>query len=106
MNDLKRPNSSERTEDGARSLGEGGDLSRKDPDKLDTLAGRSGGGDSGGGAYPNPHTGKEPGKDGFMGEGGQTEMAYHGTGQLGEDEVGGNANSPARKTGKGGDESR
>lgn len=62
--------------------------------------GRTGGGDSGGGAYPNPHTGKE-GKDtggGFMGHGGQTEMPYHGTGQLGERETGGNANAPAEKT--------
>lgn len=40
----------------------------------DKLNGRQGGGDSGGGAYPNPHTGKEGGgKDGFLGSGGQTE---------------------------------
>lgn len=32
-----------------------------------------GSGESGGGAYPNPHTGKKP-KDGFMGHGGQTEL--------------------------------
>jgi hypothetical protein len=64
----------------------------------DTLAGRTGGGDSGGGAYPNPHTGKKPGNDGFMGHGGQTEMPYHGTGRLGEEDVGGNENSPAGKT--------
>jgi hypothetical protein len=60
--------------------------------------GRTGGGDSGGGAYPNPHTGKEDKKagGGFMGHGGQTEMPYHGTGQLGGDKTGGNANSPTR----------
>ena len=58
--------------------------------------GRSGGGDSGGGAYPNPHSGKEGGKDGFMDRGGQTEMPYHGHGQLGEEETGDNPNAPAK----------
>ncbi len=62
------------------------------------INGRSGGGDSGGGAYPNPHTGKEPQNDGFMGHGGQTEMEYHGTGQLGEKELGGNPNAPTGKS--------
>lgn len=54
-------------------------------------------GESQGGAYPNPHRGKKP-KGGFMGHGGQTEIDYHGTGQLGEDKVEGqeNVNSPAR----------
>jgi hypothetical protein len=34
----------------------------------DKIHGRSGGGDSGGGAYPNPHSGKDKGgADGFMG---------------------------------------
>ena len=59
----------------------------------------AGGGESQGGAYPNPHTGKEAkgGPDSFMGHGGQTEMGYHGTGQLGEDEVeDANANAPAK----------
>jgi hypothetical protein len=63
-----------------------------DDDKLD---GRHGGGESGGGAYPNPHSGKEGAKDGFTGSGGQTEMPYHGQGQLGEDETGDNPNAPA-----------
>lgn len=56
-------------------------------------------GESGGGAYPNPHSGKEGSADGpgkLMGHGGQSEMAYHGHGQLGEDEVeGSNDNAPA-----------
>lgn len=39
----------------------------------DTLA-KDGPGESGGGAYPNPHTGKKPG--GFSG--GQTEKPYSG----------------------------
>jgi len=62
----------------------------------DKLNGRQGGGDSGGGAYPNPHSGKDVGgKDGFLGSGGQTEKPYHGSGQLGEDETSDNPNAPA-----------
>lgn len=58
-----------------------------------------GGGESQGGAYPNPHSGKdpkEPGPDDFMGHGGQSEIGYHGTGQLGDTDVEGrdNANAP------------
>lgn len=56
--------------------------------------GRSGGGESAGGAYPNPHTGAKA-KGGFMGHGGQSEMAYHGTGRLGDRKVGDNPNAPA-----------
>jgi hypothetical protein len=59
-----------------------------------------------GGAYPNPHTGKEErgeksGMTGFLGHGGQSEMGYHGTGQLGGEDVvpGGNKNAGA-KTGR------
>lgn len=80
MNDPKLPNES--TESG------------------EALNGREGGGDSGGGPYPNPHSGKDdPGREGYMGHGGQTEMPYHGAGRLGEQDTGGNANSPAKKTG-------
>jgi hypothetical protein len=45
------------------------------------IASRKGGaGESGGGAYPNPHTGKGQKSNfgGFFGHGGQTEIAYHG----------------------------
>ena len=35
--------------------------------------GSKGAGESGGGAYPNPHSGKAP-KDGFLDHGGQTEI--------------------------------
>lgn len=41
------------------------------------------GGESGGGSYPNPHTGKKPSGDGpdtFMGHGGQTDIGYRGSG--------------------------
>jgi hypothetical protein len=63
----------------------------------DKTHGRAGG-ESQGGAYPNPHTGKEEaGKsEGF--HGGQSKTAYHGSGQLGEEDVDGqeNVNSPAK----------
>jgi hypothetical protein len=61
------------------------------------MHGRAGGGDSGGGAYPNPHTGDdgEPDAGGFLGHGGQSKMAYYGHGRLGGKEVGGNSNAPA-----------
>jgi hypothetical protein len=55
--------------------------------------------ESQGGAYPNPHTGKEAeGKsEGF--HGGQSNAAYHGTGQLGDEDVEGqeNLNSATKK---------
>ena len=99
MNDAKRPSASENSPDTAASDGEGGDLARGDPERHAEMSGRSGGGDSGGGAYPNPHTGKQGGgNDGFLGHGGQTEMPYHGTGRLGEDVTGGNANAPTTET--------
>lgn len=41
-------------------------------------------GQSAGGAYPNPHTGKD--KGGF--HGGQSEPGYFGNGQLGDKDVG------------------
>ena len=56
-----------------------------------------GSGQSGGGAYPNPHTGKEDGhSDGYGGHGGQSGMEYHGTGQLGDKKTGDNPNAPAK----------
>ena len=71
----------------------------RDQAEAERQTGRKGAGESGGGAYPNPHTGKEDGKmGGFQGHGGSSEMEYHGTGQLGEDEVGENANAPAEGT--------
>ena len=95
------PNAHTHSPDNAHSQGEAGDVARGDPSKMEEFNGRQsglGGGDSGGGAYPNPHTGKKPDNDRFMGHGGQTEMPYHGSGQVGEDVVGGNENSPASKT--------
>lgn len=53
------------------------------PDRAN-VQGRSAGGESGGGAYDNPHADKQPTGGGFMGHGGQTDIAYHGGGQAGE----------------------
>ncbi len=51
------------------------------------------GGESGGAPYPNPHHDKEGGEFGtFMGHGGQSDIAYHGSGQLGERKVDGDKN--------------
>ena len=41
--------------------------------EVGSTPGSKGPGESGGGPYPNPHTGKEP-KNGFTGHGGQTEI--------------------------------
>lgn len=49
--------------------------------------GRISGGESSGGPYPNPHRGKKKPKNSpsdFLGHGGQTEIGYHGPGQLGD----------------------
>jgi hypothetical protein len=59
--------------------------------------GRTGGGESGGGSVPHPRTGKaRGGLNGFFGHGGQSEISYHGSGRLGDDEV--EANEPTGKT--------
>lgn len=78
-----------------RSNGEdrGGHVAPGNPEVLDE--GRKAGGQSGGGAYPNPHKGKEAKKGGLMASGGQTGMVYHGTGQLGERKTGDNSNAPS-----------
>lgn len=50
-------------------------------------------GESQGGAYPNPHTGKKPGD--FTG--GQSVQGYHGTGQLGDEKVSEQPNAGSRR---------
>lgn len=105
MSNPEIPNASTNTPDNAKSWGQAGDVARGDPDRQASFNGSTGGGQSGGGAYPNPHSGKEGGKnEGWMGHGGQTEMPYHGSGQLGEEKTGENANSPTEKTKSGQDE--
>src|SRR3546814_14189800 len=58
---------------------------RKDaPDGVDPeeVSGRTGGGESGGGPYPTPHTGKDGDSnyDGNLGHGGPTATEYYGPG--------------------------
>ena len=70
-----------------------------DEAKAEERSGGRGAGQSGGGPYPNLHSGKEDAEmGGYEGHGGQTGMEYHGTGQLGKKKVGDNANAPARGT--------
>jgi len=72
------------------------------PDGVNSQAqeGATGGSDSGA-PYPNPHTGTEgedTGMNGPNAHGGQSEIGYHGPGQLGERSVkpGGNPNAGAK----------
>src|SRR3546814_14091818 len=63
-----------------------GKATRKDaPDCVDQeeVSGRTGGGESGGGPYPNHHTGKDGDSNygGNLGHGGQTENDYYDTGE-------------------------
>jgi hypothetical protein len=47
--------------------------------KVEEIGGKDAAGESGGGAYPNPHSGKAPENGGFLGHGGQTLIDYHGS---------------------------
>jgi hypothetical protein len=73
--------------DGDAAVDEGNPPSSGRPDMADNA------GQSEGGAYPNPHTGKDEG--GFRG--GQSDAAYFGKGQLGEDKLGKTDNAPAEE---------
>jgi hypothetical protein len=95
MDNPETPNAKTNSADNARSQDEAGDLARGDPTARSEYQGRSGGGDSGGGAYPNPHSGKDGGDTGFLGHGGQSGMAYYGKGQLGDKQVDDTDNAPA-----------
>ena len=63
-----------------------GDAAAAENEGMRGAGGSQGAGESGGGAYPSPYAGKTP-KDGSMGHGGQTEIGYHGPGQLGDEET-------------------
>lgn len=72
-------------------------LSPREREDAQRLTARGHGGQSAGGDYPNPHSGKEGGDagGGYEGHGGQTEIAYHGPEQLGERTLRPNPNAPA-----------
>lgn len=76
-----------------------GDAEAAEQEGARGASGRTGGGESGGGAYPNPHAVDEGHSQGFMGHGGQSDIAYHGPGQLGDEQVddGDAPNSATRK---------
>lgn len=76
---------------------DGGDGREGAPDGTNNPHGT---GESDGGAYPNPHTGGDREDEaGLMGHGGQSDIGYHGTGQLGDEDVPGqeNANSATKR---------
>ena len=52
-------------------------------------------GESGGGAYPNPHSEKPDGKKPGSFKGGQSDQAYYGKGRLGEKKAGDTKNAPS-----------
>lgn len=81
--------------------GKGGTIKRADGVGQDRVASREGAGESGGGAYPNPHRGRDSANDPatLLGHGGQSEQAYHGGGQLGEQSTGGDGEG---RSGQGG----
>jgi hypothetical protein len=64
--------------------------SRRDSQSADSLNA----GESGGGAYPNPHSGKQDG-DWHGGQSGGS--GYYGGGQLGDEKVGDQPNAPAEE---------
>jgi hypothetical protein len=62
--------------------GKGGPIVHSDGVSDVESHGRTGGGESGGGGYPNPHTGKEARGESGGFEGGQSMKGYYGGGQL------------------------
>lgn len=77
--------------------GQNSDRRRSDGVSDTDTHGKKGGGESSGGNYPNPHRGKEAEAkpESFTGHGGQTEIGYHGPGQLGDQDVGDGENPNA-----------
>lgn len=73
MNDAKLP---------MPANGQGSEKIHSDGVGEDATPGRSSGGESGGGSYDNPHTGKEARGESKGFEGGQSVQGYYGPGQL------------------------
>ena len=66
----------------------------------ETEAALASGGESRGADYPDapPKGGRKEGSQGgFTGHGGQSDMGYHGHGQLGDQKTGDNPNAPAKQ---------
>ena len=77
-----------------RKPDENGELaSRRDSDMA---GGEANPGESGGGPYPNPYSGKDEGADeSETFHGGQGKQGYYGKGQLGDKDVGKTHNAPS-----------
>ena len=87
-------------EDKKKMQADGSGTHRRVEDENGEIASRRGGaeqtGESGGGPYPNPHSGKGDGKkESGDFKGGQSDQAYYGKGQLGEKKVGKTNNAPS-----------
>jgi hypothetical protein len=83
--------------DGQPSPDEKETVATGNPEDRETFHGRSSDGDSAGGNYPDPRGDEEGEAGGFMGHGGQSDMAYYGHGQLGDKKLGPNPNAPDKK---------
>lgn len=90
------------TNDKKEMPADGQGTSPRAPDENGELASRRShqeqGGESGGGPYPNPHSGKDADEGSGDFKGGQSNQAYYGKGQLGEKDVGKTDNSPSRQS--------
>ncbi len=86
------------TDDKKKMPADGSGTEASPTDQHGELASRRGGpeqtGESGGGPYPNPHSGKQGKKTGKF-KGGQSDQAYYGAGQLGEEKLADNENAPS-----------
>jgi hypothetical protein len=76
-----------------RQADENGELaSRRD---AHSSGGLPNAGESGGGAYPNPHSERKEDEEGGF-HGGQSQQGYYGKGQLGDKDVGETENAPSK----------
>jgi hypothetical protein len=93
MTDEKQPIQADGSGTEPRMVDENGELAAR--------RGEGQAGESGGGPYPNPHSGKDAsahGPDKLMGHGGQSEQAYYGGNQLGERKMARQSNAGSRES--------